>query len=261
MPSFNNLIYEKRSRVAYVTVNRPKALNALNQATLAEIREAMDAARTDTDVGGVIITGAGDKAFAAGADIAEIASISVVQACAFTRYGQSVFDCIENLGKPVIAAVNGYALGGGCELALACTVRLATPSARFGQPEVKLGVIPGFGGTQRLPRLIGKGHALQMILTGDPIDALEAHRIGLVNEVVEPAQLMARAEALLQKIMGNAPLALRFAMEAVNHGLRGSPVEGMVMESAMFSICTASADKQEGTAAFLEKRAPRFTGT
>ena len=172
-----------------------------------------------------------------------------------------MFDFIEQLGKPVIAAVNGFALGGGCELAMACTLRIATPTAKFGQPEVKLGVTPGFGGTQRLPRLIGKGRALQMILTGDPIDAAEAYRIGLVNEIVEPAQLIPRAEALMHQILGNAPLAVRFSIEAVNHGLQTGLAEGMVIESSVFAICAASADKREGTAAFLEKRPPRVTGT
>ena len=261
MTAFDNLVYEKRSRIAYVTVNRPKALNALNQATLAEIRAALEDAQSDADIGGVIITGSGERAFVAGADITEIATISAVQASAFTRRGQAVFDFIEHLGKPVIAAVNGFALGGGCELAMACTLRIATPTAMFGQPEVKLAVTPGFGGTQRLPRLVGKGRALQMILTGDPIDAVEAYRIGLVNEIVEPTQLIPRTEALMRKILGNAPLAVRFSIEAVNHGLQTSPAEGMVLESAMFSICAASADKKEGTAAFLEKRPPRFTGT
>jgi len=261
MTSFDNLVYEKRAAIAYITLNRPKALNALNRATLTEIRAALEDVQSDVDIGGVIITGSGDRAFVAGADISEIATISAVQASAFTRRGQAVFDFIEHLGKPVIAAVNGFALGGGCELAMACTLRIATPTATFGQPEVKLGVTPGFGGTQRLPRLVGKGRALQMILTGEPIDAVEAYRIGLVNEVVEPAQLLPRAEALLHKILGNAPLAVRFSIEAVNHGLQTSPAQGMVIESAVFSICAASADKQEGTAAFLAKRPPTFTGT
>ena len=261
MPAFDNLIYEKKSRIAYVTLNRPKALNALNRAILSELRAALEDARGDADIGGVILTGSGDKAFVAGADISEIATISAVQASAFAGYGQSVFDFIENLGKPVIAAVNGFALGGGCELAMACTLRLATPTARFGQPEVKLGITAGFGGTQRLPRLVGQGRALQLLLTGDPIDAAEAYRIGLVNEIVEPAQLIARAEALLHKILGNAPLAVRFSIEAVNHGLQASLAEGLVIERSVFSICAASADKHEGTKAFLEKRPPQFTGT
>jgi len=260
MPDFANLNYRKSGAIATLTIARPKALNALNQATLAEIQSALQDAASDASVQGVIVTGAGDKAFVAGADISEIASVSPLQAQAFTRHGQAVFDLVETLGKPVIAAVNGYALGGGCELAMACTLRIAADNAVFGQPEVKLGVLPGFGGTQRLPRLIGKGRAMQIILTAQNIDAREAHRIGLVNEVVEPARLMARAEELLLQIIANAPLAVRLSMEAVHHGLEAGQAQGLALESASFALCASTDDKREGTTAFLERRQPQFSG-
>jgi len=260
MSTFENLVYEKKAAIAYLTVNRPKALNALNQLTLQEISAAVEDARVDTAIRGLILTGAGEKAFVAGADIKEIAALSGLQATTFARYGQSVFDRIENLGKPVIAAVNGFALGGGCELAMACTFRIAATSARFGLPEVKLGIMPGFGGTQRLPRLIGKGRALQVMLTAEPIDAQEAHRIGLVNEVVEPPRLIARAEEILQKIAANGPLAVGLCMEAVNRGLEISQAEGLALEGALFGLSATSKDKAEGTTAFLEKRPAKFTG-
>jgi enoyl-CoA hydratase len=260
MLGFDNISIEKKDSLAYLTVNRPKALNALNRATLAEIGLALEDIRDDAGISGLIVTGAGDKAFIAGADITEIAAISAVEAAAFTRGGQAVFDLLENLGKPSVAAVNGFALGGGCELAMACTLRLATQSARFGQPEVKLGVTPGFGGTQRLPRLVGKGRALQMILTGEPIDAQEAYRIGLVNEIVEADKLLGRAVEILLKIGANAPLAVRFSIEAVNRGLQASQAEGQIIESALFAVCASSEDKKEGTAAFLGKRAAQFAG-
>jgi enoyl-CoA hydratase/carnithine racemase len=258
--ALENVLYEKKGAIAYVTVNRPKALNALNARTLRELRAVFEEARQDEAVRGVILTGAGGKSFVAGADIAELAKVTAVEAADLTSNGQAVTSLIENLGKPVIAAVNGFALGGGCELAMACTVRLATESARFGQPEVKLGVIPGYGGTQRLPRLVGRGRALQLILSGGMIDAAEAYRIGLVNEVVPADGLIARAEAILQEIFGNAPLAVKFALESVNKGLETSQAEGLVMESSFFAICAATEDKKEGTSAFLEKRAPKFAG-
>jgi enoyl-CoA hydratase len=260
MSAFANISVEKHAVLACLTVNRPKALNALNQATLAEIGAALEDIRDDAGISGLIVTGAGDKAFVAGADITEIASISAVEASAFTRRGQAVFDLLENLGKPSIAAVNGFALGGGCELAMACTLRIATESARFGQPEVKLGVTPGFGGTQRLPRLVGKGRALQMILTGEPIDAQEAYRIGLVNEIVAAEKLLERAAEILRKIAANAPLAVRFSIEAVNQGLQAGQAVGLAIESALFAVCAASEDKQVGTAAFMGKRQALFTG-
>jgi enoyl-CoA hydratase len=260
MPTFENLVYEKKSSIAYLTINRPKALNALNALTLQEIAAALEDAHSDPEVAGLIVTGTGERAFVAGADIKEVAAISGVTASTYARFGQSVFDRIENLGKPVIAAINGFALGGGCELALACTLRLASTNAKLGLPEVKLGVIPGYGGTQRLPRLVGKGRALQIMLTGDPIDAQEAHRIGLVNEVVEPAALISRAEEILKKIQANGPLAIRLCMEAVNRGLEVSQAQGMALENSLFGVVTTSADKTEGTTAFLEKRPAKFTG-
>ncbi|HKC50345.1 MAG TPA: enoyl-CoA hydratase-related protein [Myxococcota bacterium] len=255
-----NLLYETRAGVAHVTVNRPKVLNALDHKTLAELREVFEDIRRDASVRGAILTGAGDKAFIAGADIREIAGADAVAAAELTRNGQAVLDAIEHLGKPAIAAVNGFALGGGCETAMACTIRIAAENARFGQPEVKLGVIPGFGGTQRMPRLVGRGAALRLILSGEPISALEAYRIGLVDEVVPGAQLIARAEAILERITANAPLAIRFAIEAVNKGLEGSQTEGLALESSLFALCAATHDKQEGTSAFLEKRVPKFEG-
>lgn len=260
METYSNIIYDQRDSIAYITVNRPTALNALNQRTLAELEQALEEARHDSSVRGIILTGAGDKAFIAGADIVEIASVTAVEAERFTRRGQSVMDTIESLGKPVIAAVNGYALGGGCEMAMACTMRLAVEAARFGQPEVRLGVIPGFGGTQRLPRLVGKGRALQLILTGEPITAAEAYRIGLVNELVPAEHLITRAEEILERIAANAPLAVRFSLEAVDQGLEAGTRAGLVVESALFAVCASSDDKHEGTTAFLQKRAPRFTG-
>jgi enoyl-CoA hydratase/carnithine racemase len=258
--TFEQIVYEKRSAIAYITLNRPKVLNALNQATFSELGMAFENARADSAVLGVILTGAGDKAFIAGADISELARVTAVEARDFTRHGQTVLDLIENLGKPVIAAVNGFALGGGCETAMACTIRLATEDAKFGQPEVKLGVIPGAGGTQRLPRLVGKGLALQLILSGGTISAQEAYRIGLVNEIVPRVELIARAEAILKQINSNAPLAVKFSIEAVNRGSETSQTEGMVIESALFAICAGTEDKKEGTSAFLEKRAAKFQG-
>jgi enoyl-CoA hydratase len=258
MSMLQNLTYEKKASIAYVTINRPRFLNALSRETIEELRSVIEDAGVDDAIRGVIVTGAGDKAFAAGADITEIASISAVQAETFTRRGQAALDLIEQLGKPVVAAVNGFALGGGCEVAMACTLRLATENAKFGQPEVKLGVIPGFGGTQRLPRLVGKGRALQIILTGETIDAKEAHRIGLVNEIVSADRLIARAEEILNQIAANAPLAVRLAMGAVHHGLDTGQAEGLALESAYFGVCASSDDKAEGTSAFLERRAPKF---
>jgi enoyl-CoA hydratase/carnithine racemase len=258
--ALENVLYEKKGAIAYVTVNRPKVLNALNARTIAELRGAFEDARADEAVRGVILTGAGGRAFVAGADIGELATVTAVEGAEMTSRGQAVTGLIENLGKPVIAAVRGFALGGGCELAMACSIRLATEDARFGQPEVKLGVIPGYGGTQRLPRLVGRGRALQLILSGGMISGQEAYRIGLVNEVVPADGLIARAEAILQQIMGNAPLAVKYAMEAVNKGLETSQAEGLVMESSFFALCASTEDKKEGTSAFLEKRAPKFAG-
>src|SRR5438445_9207484 len=210
-----NVQYEKKGSIAYVTINRPKVLNALNTPTWTDLRTAFEDAKADAAVHGVILTGAGDKAFIAGADISELAHVDAYEAEESSRFGQGVLDLIENLGKPVIAAINGFALGGGCETAMACTIRIAAEHARFGQPEVKLGLLPGGGGTQRLPRLVGKGRALQLILSGETIGAEEAHRIGLVNEIVPAADLIARAEAILAQIAANAPIAVQLALEAV----------------------------------------------
>jgi enoyl-CoA hydratase/carnithine racemase len=259
-PALENVLYEKKDGIAYVTLNRPKVLNALNQRTWQDLRTAFEDARDDATVRGVILTGAGDKAFIAGADIGEIAHITAVDAEQSSRYGQDVLTLIENLGKPVIAAVNGFALGGGCETAMACTIRIASEHARFGQPEVSLGIIPGGGGTQRLPRLVGKGRALQLILSGAMITAQEAYRIGLVNEVVSATDLIPRAEAILKQIFANAPVAIRFSLEAVNRGLETSQAEGMALEASLFGLCAGTEDKNEGTQAFLQKRAAKFTG-
>src|SRR6266704_1501837 len=259
-PTRENVLYEKKGAIAYVTINRPKVLNALNKATIAELNEAFEDARDDAAVRGVILTGAGDKALAAGADIAEMANDTPAEAEDKTRHGQRLTRLIENLGKPVVAAVNGFALGGGCELAMASTIRLAVETARFGQPEVTIGIIPGYGGTQRLPRLVGKGRALQLILSADMIDAQEAYRIGLVNEIVPAADLLTRAEAILNKIASNAPVAVKFSLEAVNKGLETSQGEGLLLEASYFGLCAGTEDKKEGTSAFLEKRVPQFQG-
>src|SRR5712664_4058880 len=214
--TFDNILFEKKNSIAYVTVNRPKVLNALNMATMEELRAAFHEIKNDPSVRVVIFTGAGDKAFIAGADIGELAKHDAVSGKEYTHRGQSVLNLIENLGKPVIACMNGFALGGGCEIAMACTMRLASENAKLGQPEVKLGIIPGYGGSQRLPRLVGKGLAMQMVLAGEMITAQEAHRIGLVNEVVPLGRLIPRAEEIAQKIIGMAPLAIQYCMEAVN---------------------------------------------
>src|SRR6267378_945384 len=255
-----NVLYEKKGAIAYVTVNRPKVLNALNTPTWKDLRTAFEDARDDAAIRGAILTGAGNKAFIAGADISELAHVAAFEAEQSSRFGQDVLDLIENLGKPVIAAVNGFALGGGCETAMACTIRIAVDSAKFGQPEVTLGLVPGGGGTQRLPRLVGKGRALQLILSAEMISAQEAYRIGLVNEVVPAADLLTRAEAILRKIASNAPMAVKFALTAVNKGLETSQDEGLLLEASYFGLCAGTEDKKEGTSAFLEKRAPQFRG-
>jgi enoyl-CoA hydratase/carnithine racemase len=255
-----NVLYEKKDGIAYVTLNRPKVLNALNTPTWADLRTAFETARDDAEVRGVILTGAGDKAFIAGADISELSKVSAVEAEQSSRFGQEVLNLIENLGKPVIAAVNGFALGGGCETAMACTMRIAVENAKFGQPEVKLGLVPGGGGTQRLPRLVGKGRALQLILSGEMISAQEAYRIGLVNAVVPAADLIPHAEEILKQIAANAPIAVKLALEATNKGMQTSQDEGLLLEASYFGLCAATEDKKEGTTAFLEKRAPQFHG-
>ena len=265
---YENIQYEVREQIAYVTIDRPKVLNALNMATMEELRHAFTDIKASKQVRVVILTGGGEKAFVAGADINELAKNDAVIAKEYTHKGQSVLDVIENCGKPVIACINGFALGGGCEIAMACTMRIASPNAKLGQPEVKLGIIPGYGGTQRLPRLVGKGLALQMLLTGDMVSAEEAHRIGLVNEVVaagdDPAgtkqKLIARAEEIARKIIAMAPLAVQYTIEAVNHGYDLTLQEGLFIEAALFGVCCATEDKKEGTTAFLEKRAADFQG-
>jgi enoyl-CoA hydratase len=259
-PILENVLYEKRGPIAYITVNRPKSLNALNTATWKDLQTAFEDSRDDVSVLGVILSGTGDRAFIAGADISELAHLSAVEAHASSRFGQTVLDHIENLGKPVIAAINGFALGGGCETAMACTLRIAAETAKFGQPEVTLGLIPGGGGTQRLPRLVGKGRALQLILTGGIISAQEAYRIGLINEITPVADLIPHCEALLKQIFSNAPLAVKFSLQAVNDGMENTQAEGQSLEASFFGLCAGTEDKKEGTTAFLEKRKPQFQG-
>jgi enoyl-CoA hydratase len=254
---FENLRFEKKNQIAYVTVARPKVLNALNMATMAELHTAFSMVRDDDDIRVAILTGDGEKAFIAGADINELATQGPVEGKEYAQRGQAVLDLIENCGKPVLACVNGFALGG---VAMACTLRLASDNAKFGQPEVKLGILPGYGGTQRLSRLVGKGRALQLVLSGEMINAQEAHRIGLVNEVVPLGELLSRAEALAVKIIANGPLACKYAIEAVNKGMEMTLQEGLFLEASLFGVCCATDDKNEGTKAFLEKRAPQFKG-
>jgi enoyl-CoA hydratase/carnithine racemase len=258
--NYENILFEKKDRIAYVTVNRPKVLNALNMATMEELRSVFTEIKNDAAIRVAVLTGSGEKAFIAGADIAELAKHDAVSGKEYTHRGQSVLDLIENLGKPVIACINGFALGGGCEIAMACTLRLASESAKLGQPEVTLGIIPGYGGTQRLPRLVGKGIAMQLVLAGEMITAQEAYRIGLVNEVTAPADLISRAEAIAHKIIANAPLAVQYAMEAVNKGMEMTLAEGLYLEAILFGLCCATEDKKEGTTAFLEKRHTQFKG-
>jgi enoyl-CoA hydratase/carnithine racemase len=258
--NFENILLEKKNSIAYVTVNRPKVLNALNMVTMEELRTAFSDIKNDPSIRLALLTGAGEKAFIAGADIGELAKHDAVSGKEYTHRGQSVLDLIENLGKPVIACINGFALGGGCELALACSMRLASENASLGQPEVKLGIIPGYGGSQRLPRLVGKGLAMQIVLAGEMITAQEAHRIGLVNEVTASADLIPRAEAIAAKIIANAPLAVQYAMEAVNKGMEMTLAQGLDLEATLFGVCCATEDKKEGTSAFLEKRPAKFKG-
>jgi len=257
---FENLLYEKKGEVAVVSVNRPAVRNALNAATVRELRAAFEQAKNDVDVRVVILTGTGDKAFVAGADINELATQTPVGGKEFALAGQAVFDFIENLGKPVIAAVNGFALGGGCELAMACTFRIASENAVMGQPEVKLGIIPGYGGSQRLPRLVGKGRAMQILLTGEMVQSADALRIGLVNQVVPQAELLNAAESIAKKIIANAPLAVKFVLEAVNRGMEMTQAEGQFLEATLFGLCCTTEDMKEGTKAFLEKRTANFRG-
>lgn len=257
---YENLIVEQDGGVLLITVNRPKVLNALNSATLAELGQAFDAAATDEAVRAIVLTGAGEKSFVAGADISELALQTPVAGREHAHRGQRLFDRIERLGKPVVAAINGFALGGGCELAMACTIRLAAEHARFGQPEINLGLIPGFAGTQRLPRLIGRGRAQELLLTGDMIGADEAYRIGLVNHVYPAASLMDEAKKLAHTLAAKAPVAARYILDAVAGGLDMSFAEAEAYEATLFGVTFATEDMREGTSAFLEKRKAQFKG-
>jgi enoyl-CoA hydratase len=259
MPS-DTLHVERDGAVAIVTIDRRPVLNALDRETIDGLRRILLDLKRDEATRSVILTGAGEKAFVAGADIQELECLSPTGAEAYALAGQHVFDLVEHLGKPVVAAVNGFAFGGGCELAMACTLRVASDSARFGQPEVKLGVMPGFAGTQRLPRLVGKGRALDLLLTGRVVDAQEALAIGLVNRVVPAAELMAKARELALALAARAPVAMRSIIEAVNRGLEMAFPEAAFLEAALFGLCFSTADMREGTRAFLEKRPAMFTG-
>jgi enoyl-CoA hydratase len=258
--NFENLLYEKKDAVARITFNRPKVLNALNRKTVEELREALIDARDDAVVRVLILTGAGEKSFVAGADIGELAQRTPVDGKDFSLFGQSVFHLLETMGKPSICAINGFALGGGCELALCCTIRIASKTAKLGQPEVKLGILPGYGGSQRLARLCGKGVAHELCLTGEMITAEEALRIGLVNHTYEPGELLPAAEALAKKIIANAPLAVKYTSEAIERGTEMPLEEGLFLEATLFGLCCATGDMREGTKAFLEKRSPQFRG-
>ena len=258
--AFENLIVERDGAIAIVTINRPKVLNALNAPTMDELAAAMGELAKDDAVRAIVLTGAGEKSFVAGADINELAKQTPVGGRDHAQRGQRVLDTIENLGKPVIAAINGFALGGGCELAMACTIRIAADTARLGQPEINLGLIPGYAGTQRLTRLVGRGVALEILLTGDPISAGEAHRIGLVNRVVPAAELMNEAKTLAQQLASKAPVAVRFIIDAVNRGADLPLAHAQVYETTMFGLVSTTEDMREGTTAFLEKRKPEWKG-
>ena len=259
--SFQFLSFEPDTDgLVLVTIRRPEKLNALNQAVISELGEAFQIARDDASVKALILTGAGEKSFVAGADIAELASLDAIEAERVSRRGQDVFRALETLRKPSVAAINGFALGGGLELAMCCTIRIASPNAKLGQPEVKLGIVPGYGATQRLPRLIGRGRALELLLSGESIDAAEAHRIGLVNAVVPQSDLIASAKEWAGKVIANGPLAVALTMESVDCGANGGLLEGLRFESMAFGLTAASEDRREGTRAFLEKRKAVFTG-
>lgn len=256
--SYENILFEVREPFAVLTLNRPKVLNALNAATLEELGTAIEELSANAAIRTILLTGSGEKAFAAGADIQELAKVSAIDGHALALHGQGLFDRIENCGKPVIACINGFALGGGCELALSCTFRIASETAKFGQPEVKLGIIPGYGGSQRLPRLVGKGAALKMILTGEMISAQEALRIGLVEEVVAPDQLRTRGEQIARTIAAQAPLAVQKSLEAVHAGYDLPLRQALDLEASLFGLCCSTEDKAEGTKAFIEKRAAEW---
>jgi enoyl-CoA hydratase len=257
---YETLLFDLRDAIAFITINRPDKLNALNDQVVDELADAAERVATEDAIKGAILSGAGQKAFVAGADIADLAKQGPFDGKARALRGQAMLRRLETCGKPVIAAVNGYALGGGCELAMACHLRIASDAAKFGQPEVKLGIAPGYGGTQRLPRLVGKGNALRLILTGDMIDAQEAYRIGLVNQVVPAGDLLAVAEKTLRGILAMGPLAVRLALEAVDQGLEMTLDEGLLLEANHFGLLAATEDMKEGLTAFLEKRPPRFRG-
>ncbi|AFH49941.1 Enoyl-CoA hydratase [Ignavibacterium album JCM 16511] len=256
--SYKNLLFDIKDKTALVTINRPDKLNALNHQTLTELKNVFEKLRNNDDVYSVILTGSGEKAFIAGADISELNKLNMLEGKKFAEFGQSIFNTIENFEKPVIAAVNGFALGGGCELALACHFRIASENAKFGQPEVNLGITPGYGGTQRLARLIGNGRAMEMILTGDMIDANEALRIGLVNKVFPAAELQAKVFEIAQKINSKGQHAIRFAIQAVNATDKMNLQDGLDFEAVLFAMCCGTEDFKEGTSAFLEKRKPAF---
>ncbi len=258
--SYENLIFEKRDLIGFITFNRPKVLNALNRKTMQELGELLASVREDDEVRALILTGAGEKAFVAGADIAELAVQTPTSGKEKAAFGQGVLLRLESLGKPSIAAINGFALGGGCELALACSIRLASKTAKIGQPEVKLGIMTGYGGSQRITRLCGKGVAMELCLTGDMISADEAYRIGLVNHVYEPADLLPAAVELAKKIVANPPHSIKYTMEAVTRGAEMPLAEGQYLETALFGLCAATEDMREGTRAFLEKRPAKFQG-
>jgi enoyl-CoA hydratase len=258
--AFENLLYEKRDGIGFLTFNRPKVLNALNRKTMEELRDALMAARDDAEVRVLILTGAGEKSFVAGADISEIAVQTPVSGKEIAAFGQSVLQLLESMGKPSIAAINGFALGGGCEVALACSIRLASRTAKLGQPEVKLGIITGYGGSQRLARLCGKGAALELCLTGEMISAEEALRIGLLNHVYEPADLMPAAVELARKIMANPQHSIKYTLEVIERGAEMPLAEGQYLETTLFGMCAATEDMREGMRAFLEKRPPQFRG-
>ena len=258
--SYENILYDKKDGIATITFNRPKVLNALNRKTIDELHHALLDARGDANVRVLILTGAGEKAFVAGADIGELSQQNPVSGKEFSIYGQRIAHLLETMGKPSICAINGFALGGGCEIALCCSIRLASKTARLGQPEVKLGIIPGYGGSQRLSRLCGKGVAHELCLTGEMISAEEAQRIGLVNRVYEPAELLPAAEAMAKKIIANAPIAVQYTMEAIERGIEMPQEEGLFLEATLFGLCCATEDMREGTKAFLEKRPPQFKG-
>src|SRR6058998_2934778 len=258
--TYQTLLFEIKDGIAFVTINRPDKLNALNDQVILELSSAVDRLTTEAEIRGAILTGAGPKAFVAGADIGDLARQGPFDGKARAQRGQGVLRRLETCGKPVIAAINGFALGGGCELAMACHMRIASENAKFGQPEVKLGIAPGYGGTQRLPRLVGKGNALYLILTAEMIDAQEALRIGLVNKIVPAGELLATTEKIVRGILAMGPLAVRLALEAVDQGLEMTLDEGLLLEANHFGLLAATRDMKEGLAAFLEKRAPRFEG-